>query len=122
MKPPEGIVCDGAILREKRNEAFAWRRGDRFVFPCLEALPARGFENRGNDVNNVPRRVSQFTTGSKSLRPMDDQWCRDAAFMNPRLVAAERRVGQARPARPDAEERRTGSAFGVGIMAVTPDH
>ena len=58
-----------------------------------------------------------------ALRPVDDQRRGDAAFVDPRLVPAERRVAQARPARPEAEERRRRCRTRHGrVVAVAADH
>ena len=56
------------------------------------------------------------------LRPVDDQRRRDAPFVNPGLVAAERRVGHRRPARPQAEVRRRRAGRRRRVVAVVADH
>ena len=79
-------------------------------------------QDRRHQVDDVPRGRPEFAAGGDAGRPVDDQRGRDAALVDPRLVPAEGRVGQARPARPDAQEGRPGAALGVRVVAVPADH
>src|SRR5262249_693905 len=122
MKPPQEISRDRAVLRKQWYETLARRRRHELALPLVEPLAAGHIQDRRNQIYDMPWRVSQFPAYRDALWPLHDQRGRDAAFVDPGLVPAERRVGQARPARPDAQERRPSAALGVGVVAIPADH
>src|SRR5262249_45957659 len=90
--------------------------------PLFGSLAAGRFEDRRDEVDEMAGGVPQLAAGGDAPGPVNDQRRRDPALVNPRLVSAEWRVGQARPARPDAEEGSSRAALGMRIVTVATDH
>ncbi len=85
-------------------------------------VPSGQFQNRGDQIDEMARRLSQRAVVGDALRPMGDEWSGNAPFMHPGLVTAERRVRQRGPTWADTEKRSTGSAQGIGMMSVAAHH
>ena len=122
MVPPEGFSLQIGILIKAPDEAETRRlrhfRGMVLFWP----VPSGQFQNRGDQIDEMARRLSQRAVVGDALRPMGDEWSGNAPFMHPGLVTAERRVRQRGPTWADAEKRSTGSAQGVGMMSVAAHH
>ncbi len=122
MEPPERIAIDRGVSREERDQALpGWRRHGP-ALPGLGPSRAGGLEDRGDEVDDVAGGVPELATPSDPSRPVDDQRGSDATLVDPGLVSAERGIRQARPPRPNAEERRPGAALGARVVTVAPDH
>ena len=122
MLPPEGFSLQIGVLSKGSDEAEPRRlrhfRGTVLFWP----VPSGQFQNRGDQIDEMARRLSQRAVVGDALRPMSDEWSSNAPFMHPGLVTAERRVGQRGPTWADAEKRSTGSAQGIGMMSVAAHH
>src|SRR6478752_3257249 len=93
-----------------------WRKPQSFGFswPCA----AREFEDRGREVDDVADRVTQFARPGNTGGPASNQRRGNAAFVDPNLMTAERRVGRVRPARSQAEEGCGGTLRRREIVAI----
>ena len=122
MLPPEGFPLQIGVLSKGSDEAEPRRlrhfRGMILFWPVSSGQ----FQNRGDQINEMARRLSQRAPLADTPWPVHDEWRGDAPFVHPGLVTAERCVGQRRPTRADAEKRRPGSAQGIGLMSVAAHH
>ena len=118
-------VADGAVAlvfpeqRLRTAQRFAFKdRPQADAFQCGGAAASRQVRARRSDVNQVAGRVDELVAQRRSdaRRPVRDERCGDAAFVDPVLVFAERRVRDVGPAAAVGDEsvRRAGHDAGAG--------
>ncbi len=93
--PPQGFgPPEVGVPGERRDEAATGRQGHARGWVLRWPIQSGQFQRRRDEVHQMARRGPEGAAIRDASGPMDDQWSRDASFMNPGLVSPERRVGQ----------------------------
>ena len=122
MLPPKGFPLQIGVVSKGSHKAEPGWLGHFRGMILFWPVSSGQFQNRGDQIDEMARRLSQRALLGYALRPMGDEWRGDTPLMYPGLVTAEWRVCQRRPTGANAEKRRSGSANGIGLMSVTTHH
>ena len=122
MLPPEGFPLQIGVLGEGGHQAQTGRLGHFRGMILFGPVASGQLKNRGDQIDEMARGLSQGAALSDALRPVSDEGGGDSAFVHPGLVTTERRVRQRRPSRSDAQEGGSGAAQGIRVVTVAPHH